>query len=606
MCGIFGVVSNNNVIASDFYFLVNHAQQRGQDSSGVVYFDDANKKYIIHRADYPVVKLMKQVKPNLGRFAMGHSRLITNGLADNQPVLKDNVCVIHNGIILNDKAIWEQINKKRELQIDTEAILGITSQCLHDGMELSEIPFEILKLCKGVVACAIVFPKMGKLCLFSNNGSLYLGDKKESQFFSSEKFPLVQIGCENILQVRIPVFIDLPSSDESFDVSDKNERTENLIPSLSFSLSEEKLLVKTHSEMLKRCSKCILPETMPFIHFDSDGVCNYCKNYKPRNKIKHKEELLGLVEPFRRKNGNDCIVPFSGGRDSSYGLHLIVNELKMKPITYTYDWGMITDLGRRNISRMCSELGVENIIVAANISKKRRYIKNNLIAWLKSPNLGMISILTAGDKHFFKYIETIKNQTGINLNLWSINPLEVTYFKSGFLGIPPDFEEKGVYSRGVLKQLKYQYLRFKAMLESPGYFNASLWDTLSGEFYRSFTKKNDYYHIFDYWQWDEKLIDDTLDCYNWEKAFDTNTTWRIGDGTAAFYNYIYYTIAGFTEHDTFRSNQIREGQISRQEALNLVNDENKPRYQNIKWYLDALGMDFKQVIETINSVPHLY
>ena len=402
------------------------------------------------------------------------------------------------------------------------------------------------------------------------------------------------------------MFIDLPNSDESFDVSDKNERTENLIPSLSFSLSEEKLLVKDHSEKLKRCSKCILPETMPFIHFDSDGVCNYCKNYKPRNKTKHKEELLSLVEPFRKKNGNDCIVPFSGGRDSSYGLHLIVNELKMKPITYTYDWGMITDLGRRNISRMCSELGVENIIVAANISKKRRYIKNNLIAWLKSPNLGMISILTAGDKHFFKYIETIKDQTGINLNLWSINPLEVTYFKSGFLGIPPDFEEKGVYSRGVLKQLKYQYLRFKAMLESPGYFNASLWDTLSGEFYRSFTKKNDYYHIFDYWQWDEKLIDDTLDCYNWEKAFDTNTTWRIGDGTAAFYNYIYYTIAGFTEHDTFRSNQIREGQISRQEALNLVNDENKPRYQNIKWYLDALGMDYKQVIETINSVPHLY
>lgn len=46
---------------------------------------------------------------------------------------------------------------------------------------------------------------------------------------------------------------------------------------------------------------------------------------------------------------------------------------------------------------------------------------------------------------------------------------------------------------------------------------------------------------------------------------DTNTTWRIGDGTAAFYNYVYYTVAGFTEHDTFRSNQIREGQMTREE-----------------------------------------
>ena len=74
----------------------------------------------------------------------------------------------------------------------------------------------------------------------------------------------------------------------------------------------------------------------------------------------------------------------------------------MKPITYTYDWGMVTDLGRRNISRMCAELGVENIIVAADIEKKRENIKKNLSAWLRSPHLGMIIILTAGDKHFFK------------------------------------------------------------------------------------------------------------------------------------------------------------------------------------------------------------
>ena len=166
--------------------------------------------------------------------------------------------------------------------------------------------------------------------------------------------------------------------------------------------------------------------------FDEDGVCNYCHNYKPRNIPRPKEELFELVEPYRRKNGPDCIVPFSGGRDSSYAMHLIVNELKMTPIAYTYDWGMITDLGRRNISRMCSKLGVENIIIAADISKKRQNIAKNLKAWLKSPHLGMISILTAGDKHFFKYVETVKKQTGISLNLWGINPLEVTHFKAGF------------------------------------------------------------------------------------------------------------------------------------------------------------------------------
>ena len=115
---------------------------------------------------------------------------------------------------------------------------------------------------------------------------------------------------------------------------------------------------------------------MPFIKFNSDGICNYCYHYKPRNNPKPTEELIKLVETYRRKGDElDCIVPFSGGRDSSYGLHLIVNELKMKPVTYTYDWGMVTDLGRRNISQICSELGVENIIVLLTFHKKEEILE---------------------------------------------------------------------------------------------------------------------------------------------------------------------------------------------------------------------------------------
>ena len=94
--------------------------------------------------------------------------------------------------------------------------------------------------------------------------------------------------------------------------------------------------------------------------------------------------------------------------------------------------------------------------------------------------------------------------------------------------------------------------------------------------------------------------------YGWEISSDTNTTWRIGDGTAAFYNYIYYTVGGFTEHDTFRSNQIREGVLTREEGMKLVMEENRPRYQSIKWYLDTLGLDYENTIKTINRIPKLY
>lgn len=604
MCGIFGVVSQSNVEIKDLNFLIKHAKQRGQDSSGLITFSD--NAYNVFRADYSIDKLKKKVDLNKTKVAFGHSRLVTNGQMDNQPVVKNKKMVIHNGIIVNDDEIWKSLSIEREYGIDSEVILGIVEEQLNYGTRIEDLHNEILTRCKGVISCALFLPEQAKAVLFSNNGSLYLGEKKGANYFASEAYALNVIGCENVRQIiNECVILDIPKSNKDVLVKDFKGRVVNLIPELKF--RPEEALLEYYKHNLKRCTKCILPETMPYIEFNDKGVCNYCESYKLRNKPKPKDNLFELVRPYRRTNQPDCLVPFSGGRDSCYSLHLIVNELKMKPITYTYDWGMVTDLGRRNISRMCSQLGVENIIVAADITKKRKNISMNLKAWLKSPHLGMMSILTAGDKHFFRYLERIKQQTGIDLNLWGANPLEVTHFKTGFLGIAPDFSQKQVYTDGLMKQLHYQRKRFGAMMDSPSYFNSSLWDTLSGEYHRSCAKKQDYYQIFDYWHWDEKIIDDTLlNAYDWEKAIDTDTTWRIGDGTAAFYNYVYYTVAGFTEHDTFRSNQIREGDITREEALQLVERENRPRYPNIRWYLDTLGIDFKEAITIVNKIPKMY
>jgi glucosamine--fructose-6-phosphate aminotransferase (isomerizing) len=607
MCGIFGIISKDKKInKKDLKILVKHSRQRGRDSSGLIYMKD--KCYHIFRADFDIDQLLRKTNPFDSDVIFGHSRLITNGLSDNQPVIRDNVFVLHNGIIINDKEIWDELSVKRKYQIDSEALAGIALQHFKSGKHIDDLATVILKKCKGIVSCALMIQDLGKVILVSNNGSLYTGKKDAVIYFASENYALKEIDCAEINQINGSYkIIDIPiPTNLTYELNDEKRRTENLIPEFEINNSQETLLeYKKHS--LKRCAKCILPQTMPFIYFNEQGVCNYCLHYKPRNRPRPKEDLFKLVEPYRKKTGLECVVPFSGGRDSCYGLHLIVKELELKPVTYTYDWGMVTDLGRRNISRMCSALGVENIIIAADISEKRKNIRMNLEAWLKSPHLGMMAMLTAGDKHFFRYVEEVKNQTGIHLNLWGINPLEVTHFKTGFLGIRPDFEEERVYSHGVLKQLRYHFKRFRAMMESPGYFNSSLWDTLSGEYYRSFTKKQDYYHIFDYWRWDEEQVNRTLiNDYEWEVAPDTNTTWRIGDGTAAFYNYVYYTIAGFTEHDTFRSNQIREGQITREKALELVEDENHPRYQNIRWYLDTLGMDFERTINIINNTRKLY
>lgn len=344
MCGIFGTISDTLVDKVKIYQLVKHSQQRGRDSSGLIYFKDS--RYHVNKSDYCVEKLLKKVAPFESNVILGHSRLITNGLEDNQPVVRDNLCVIHNGIIVNDEEVWNTLSAPRHLKIDSEVILGITEEFLKSGGIVEDIASAILSRCKGVLACALVLPTYGKLILFSNNGSLYVGYDSDKTYFASESYGLTLIGCDKVHQVKEkPLILDIPIEKSGLLVREQKSRTENLIPEFKVNKLEEGLL-EFSTPKLKRCTRCILPETMPFIRFDENGICNYCKNYKLRNNPKPKEELFKLVDGYRRASTElDCIVPFSGGRDSCYGLHLIVKELKMKPVTYTYDWGMVTDLG---------------------------------------------------------------------------------------------------------------------------------------------------------------------------------------------------------------------------------------------------------------------
>jgi len=606
MCGIFGLVGQRNVDFNTFHKLALLSRSRGQDSSGLSFFDSQTCSYQSVSSSISIDQLLKRFSSIDSSCLVGHSRLITNGTDDNQPVVRDGSIVIHNGIIVNTHQLWSSINKTPSTSVDSEILCSLFSYYNSHSFNVQQIETHLNESVQGTVSCAVLFPSDSKLYFYSNNGSLFLGYKENTLAFASEYYFLASIGCVSIQQITNKCLsFDIPESHVISSTNMSSVRS-NYVPSLG-SCSREEALLRYSQPNLRRCTKCILPETMPYISFDAHGVCNYCRSYNVRNQPRPLSDLLEILKPYRRPNSNDCIIPFSGGRDSCFTLHLACKLLDLNPITYTYDWGMVTDLGRRNISRMCSQLGVENIIFAANIEKKRRNIRRNLVSWLKDPDLGMVSILTAGDKHFFRYVEDMKKRTSVNLNLWGINPLEVTHFKSGFLGLPPNFAEKRVYSTGFSKQVAYQVKRFKKMTKSPGYFNSSIFDTLSGEYYRTFFKKSDYYHLFDFYAWDEFEIDQVLlNVYDWEIAPDTSTTWRIGDGTAAFYNYIYYTVAGFTEHDTFRSNQIREGQISRENALELVLDENRPRYPNIKWYLNILHLDFESVINAINSIPPLY
>ena len=670
MCGIFGVITatgsnyTEGFLTKAINTLGELSQTRGKDSSGLCSFNPSKNQIEVIKGPVPISKLLRShlavssvskafSDASVSRYSFGHARLVTNGSQlnddNNQPVVKDGMVAVHNGIVVNVDKLWEaNTDILRNFEIDTEVMLSLVRKN-STQMSLKSAVSKMVRDVFGTVATAMVLNDISKFILATNNGSLYYIQSNDILFFASERFMLNEfekktdlssIGSYKVEQLlpNSGLLIDLDSFEkedfgfnellvsqeetlhEAFPISiqtlksDKAQRSTvvdlNFIHLNPQAEKEQAILDYPEEKIraLKRCTTCLLPETFPFIHFDEKGECNYCKNYKRKNQPKSIQELQKLVEPYRKKSGQaDILIPFSGGRDSTYVLHVVKEELCLNPVAFTYDWGMVTDLARRNIARTCGKLGVENIIVAADIHWKRENIRKNIKAWLKNPALGMIPLFMAGDKFFFYYAHKVKKQLGIDLEIWGVNELENTNFKTGFAGLAPQFDKKRIYSISLANQMKlFGYVGLN-LLKSPGYINQSMIDSLGSFASRYITPKADYFHLFDYMRWDEKHIEKILfENYDWEKAVDTSSTWRIGDGTASFYNYIYTRVAGFSENDTFRSNQIREGMMSREEALALIYEENKPRYNSLKWYLEIIGLDYESTIKRINEIPALF
>jgi len=672
MCGIFGITVsansglNRRTLEKLIETLFKLSESRGKESAGIQIYLPVSRKSWITKSDQPATKFTRSLtyRKNLNEALdllfdssdrrlnqpavfMGHSRLVTNGSAqrseNNQPVTWGDTTVIHNGIVVNVDEIWlKSSNLQRHAEVDTEVIAALLDFSLQSKWNPVAAIRDTFTELEGSASIAWTHLRGMFVGAGTNTGDLFLArlSKLGAYVFSSERFilesalakvdrsafishvqasrgfvislhdnalhlfnlsPLVENGQENWLPKLPETCLPNASSDTSGHCKYPRHIGRTTDESL-LRYDEESLL------QLRRCSRCVLPDTFPFINFDSEGICNYCHSYvtkyKGVNQEAAKRKFLTKIERYRRSDGRaEVIVPLSGGRDSCFGLHLLKEEFGLNPITFTYDWGMVTDLARRNIARICGELGVQNILVSADINLKRRNIQRNVTAWLNKPELSMVPLFMAGDKHFFKELVRLKRHTGVDLNIWSGNYLENTDFKTGLAGLRPNFKRRAIdhlnfSERG---QLIYNYM--SKALSNPKYINLSIWDTATAFFSYYVASRRDHFQLFYEIPWDEADVDSTVvEKYGFERSTDSQSLWRVGDGTAAFYNYIYVTALGFSEFDTFRSNQVREGFISREHAIQTVLIENRPRVSDLKWYLDAISLEFKTVIERINAM----
>lgn len=135
--------------------------------------------------------------------------------------------------------------------------------------------------------------------------------------------------------------------------------------------------------MLKHCTACNLPETYETIEFDESGVCNICRQKEFKDQAidwsGRREQLGLLIEQYRGKYDYDCIVPFSGGKDSTFTLHYLMKEFKIKPLVVQFNHGFMRQGLLKNNERTFRKLGVDFVSFTPNWQLVKRLMLEALI-----------------------------------------------------------------------------------------------------------------------------------------------------------------------------------------------------------------------------------
>ena len=119
--------------------------------------------------------------------------------------------------------------------------------------------------------------------------------------------------------------------------------------------------------MLKYCVNCLFPDTKPDLSFNDEGICSACEAAEMKSnginwKLKEKEffEIINYYKKAEDEIGYDCLIPVSGGKDSTYQAYFMKEVCGMNPLCVCFETTSITEIGQKNLDNI-SKLGIDVI-----------------------------------------------------------------------------------------------------------------------------------------------------------------------------------------------------------------------------------------------------
>jgi len=134
---------------------------------------------------------------------------------------------------------------------------------------------------------------------------------------------------------------------------------------------------------MKQCTSCLLPETHETIYYDKKGSCNICAQHKYKHEVidwvAKEKKLHKIINEYRGKKSFDCIVPFSGGKDSVYTLWYLRKKLNLKCLVVSFDHNFYRPKLIENREKVLNSLGVDFLSYKPNWDLVKKLMLESLI-----------------------------------------------------------------------------------------------------------------------------------------------------------------------------------------------------------------------------------
>lgn len=355
-----------------------------------------------------------------------------------------------------------------------------------------------------------------------------------------------------------------------------------------------------------RCIHCVLPRSLRTITFSEQGVCSLCSvakqsTEKSRKTEESEEKLNEIIEGIRARGQGrdfDCLIGLSGGRDSSYLLYLLTQKHKLRTLAAYYRTPFTHDVIDNNVRRIVKQLDVKMVEINIPWRLHLKVAKKYFLLWQKKPLSELANLTCVVCKLVNREVFRIARAYDIKSIVCGGNRYEELQILPAFRDEDLTSEAHSFWnqSRKMLKTFKKGISLLSKCLPVIRYLPISvkvslLYITLHTPYLR--LRYSDIYCVdyFFHTEWSEadclKTVQSKL---GWELPPGCVVSWKADCDFADIKNYMFYETTGATYTEAMLSNLIRDGQITREEALKQLGSGLGISWIKIERALDKMGL----------------